>query len=176
MPSITILEAFKMLAHSWSEVSESTIFKCFRNTRFKEGFSDEDDDAFSAFQSSIDQLRQRDENHIPNDFSYKDILSVDDDIAVMLCVITDEEIVQNLIEVAKEKVQEEDEEVTDKTITKPTTEEICKAIDTLIDFSMFSQSGEIRTIALKAAKQFEKELCQLMKQHLFQTFSRKMSF
>ena len=86
--------------------------------------SDEDDDPFSAFKSSIDQLRQRDENLTPNDFTYKGILTVDDDIAVMGSVMTDEGIIQDLIEVAEEELQEEDEEVTDKTITKPTTVEI----------------------------------------------------
>ena len=48
MPSISILEAMKMLAHSWSEVSESNIINCFRKAGFK-GVSDEDDDLFSAF-------------------------------------------------------------------------------------------------------------------------------
>ena len=79
-------------------------------------------------------------------------------------VITNEEIVQDLIEVAEEEVQEEDNEVTDKTVTKPTTEEIRKAIDTLVNFSMFTKSGEIGAIALKAAKLFEKELCESLKQ------------
>ena len=124
MPSISILEAMKVQAHSWSEVSESTIINCFRKAGFKEGVSDEDDDPFSAFKSSIDQLRQRDENVIPNDFTYKDIVTVDDDIAVMGSVMTDEEIGQDLIELVEEEVQGEDEEVTDETITKPTTEEI----------------------------------------------------
>ena len=105
MPSISILEAMKMLAHSWSEVSASTIINCFCKADFTEGVSDEDDDSFSAFKSSIDQLRQRDENLIRNDFTYKDILTVDDDIAVMGDVMTDDEIVQDLIEVAKEEVQ-----------------------------------------------------------------------
>ena len=83
----------KMLAHSWREVSESTIINCFRKAGFKEGVSDEDDDPFSALKSSVDQLRQRDENPIPNDFTCKDILTVDDAIAVMGGVMTDEEIV-----------------------------------------------------------------------------------
>ena len=135
--------------------------------------SDEDDDPFSAFKSSIDQLRQRDENLISNDFTYTDILTVDDDIAVMGGVMTDEEIVQDLIEVAEVEVQEEDKEVTDETITKPMTEEIRKAIDTLVDFLMFTQSGEIGTIALKAAKLFEKELCESMKQTFISDFFEK---
>ena len=56
MPSISILEAMKMFAHSWSKVSESTIINCFHKAVFKEGVSDNDDDPFSAFKSSIDQL------------------------------------------------------------------------------------------------------------------------
>ena len=163
----------KMLVHSWSEVSESTIINCFRKAGFKEGVSDGDDSPFSAFKSSIDQLRQRDKNLIPNEFTYKDFLTADDDIAVMGGVITDQEIVQDVIEVAKEEVQEEDEEVTDETITKPTSEEIRKAIDTLVDFSMFTQSGKIGTIALKAAKLFEKELCESRKQTFISNFFEK---
>ena len=85
--------------------------------------------------------------------------------------MTDEEIVQDLIEVAEEEGQEVEEQVTDETITKPTTEEIIpKAIDTLVDFSMFTQSGEIGTIALKAAKLFEKELCESIKNIYFRLF------
>ena len=67
MPSISILEGMKIPAHSWSEVLESTIINCFPKAGFEEGVTDEDNDPFSAFKSSIDQLRQRDENLIPND-------------------------------------------------------------------------------------------------------------
>ena len=170
MPSISILEAMKMLAHSWSEVSESTIINCFRKAGFKEGVLDEDDDPFSAFKSSVDQLRQCDQNLIPNDFTYKDIKTVDNDIAVMEGVMTDEEIVEDLIE---EELQEVEEQVTDETIMKPTTEEILKVINTLGDFSIFTQRGEIRTIALKAAKLSEKELCESMKQTFIPDFFEK---
>ena len=53
-------------------------------------------------------------NLILNDFTYKDILTVDDDTAIMGGVMKDDEIAQDLIEVAEEEVQEEDKEVTDK--------------------------------------------------------------
>ena len=66
IPSIPVLEAMKMLVPSWSEVSETTIINCFRKARFKEGMSDEDNDPFFTLKSSIDQLRQRDENLVPN--------------------------------------------------------------------------------------------------------------
>ena len=135
--------------------------------------SDEDDGPFSAFKSLIDQLRQRDENLIPKDFTYKDILTVDDDFAVMGDVMTVEEIVQDLIEVAEEEVQEEDKEITDETIMKPTTEKNRQTIDTLVNFSIFTQSGGIGTIALKASKLFEEELCESMKQTFISDFFEK---
>ena len=70
-------------------------------------------------------------------------------------------------------MQEEDKEITDETITKPTTEKIRETIDTLVNFSMFTQSGEIGTIALKAAKLFEGELCESVKQTFISDFFEK---
>ena len=98
--------------------------------------------------SSIDQLWLRNENLVPNDFIYEDMLTVDDNIAVMGGLITDEVIVQYIIEVLEEEVREGAEE-TNETLTKPTTEEIRKAINTLVSFSMFTRSGEIGKIAMK---------------------------
>ena len=54
-----------------------------------------------------------------------------------------------MIEVVEEEVQEEDEEDTDGKLAKPTTDEIRKAVDTLVKFLMFTESGKIRTTATK---------------------------
>ena len=83
IPSISSFEAMKMLVLSWSEFSETTIISCFRKGGFKEGMSDEDNDRFSALKISIDQLWQRDENLVPDDFIYEDMLTVDNNIEVM---------------------------------------------------------------------------------------------
>ena len=111
---------------------------------------DEDDGPFSAIKSSIDQLQQRNENLVSYDFLYKDMLTVDHNIAVMREVMTDGELAQGIIEVADEELQEEDNEDTDGTLTKPMTEEICKATDTLVNFCMFTESGKIGTTAMEA--------------------------
>lgn len=131
---------------------------------------DEDDGPFSAIKSSIDQLQQRNENLVSYDFLYKDMLTVDHNIAVMREVMTDEELAQGIIEVADEELQEEDNEDTDGTLTKPMTEEICKATDTLVNFCMFTESGKIGTIAMEAWTLFEKELCEPMKQQSISKF------
>ena len=101
------------------------------------------------------------------------MLTVDDNIAVMGKLVTDEEIVRDIIEVLKEEVQEEDEEDTDKTLTKPTTEEIRKTTDTLVNFLMFTENGKIGTVAMKASTLFEMELCKSMKQTSILEFFQK---
>ena len=124
IPNISMLEAMKMLVHSWSEISETTIANCFAKAGFKEGMTDEEDDPFSTLKRSIDQLRQREENLIPNYLTYEDVLTIDDNIAVMGGVMTDKEIVQDIRDVVEEEVQEVDEEDADESLTKPTTKEM----------------------------------------------------
>ena len=90
------------------------------------------------------------------------MLTVEDNIAVIGGVMTDEEIGQDIIEVVEEELQEEDEESTDENLMKPTTEEIRKTIDTLETFLMFTKSDKIRVIPKKASTLFIKELWELM--------------
>ena len=62
----------------------------------------------------------------------------------------------------EQEVQEDESEVfdDDELVTKPTAEEFRKAIDThWYQFSMFTESGEIGVVAMKASTLFEKELC-----------------
>ena len=129
---------------------------------------------------SIDQLRQREENLIPNYLTYEDVLTIDDNIAVMGGVMTDKEIVQDIRDIVEEEVQEVDEVVdeedADESLTKPTTKEMRQAIDTLLNFSMFTESGEIGTIAMKASNLFEKELCESMRQTSISDFFQKINF
>ena len=96
------------------------------------------------------------------------MLTTDDDISARGRVMTDVESVQDIIEVVHKKMREEEgNEMTDKGVTKPTIEEV---IDTLVNFSMFTQGGEIGRAALKYSKLFEKELCELMKQTFLDFF------
>ena len=177
IPNISMLEAMKMLVHSWSEISETTIVNCFAKAGFKEGMTDEEDDPFSTLKRSIDQLRQREENLIPNYLTYEDVLTIDDNIAVLGGVMTDKEIVQDIRDVVEEEVQEVDEVVdeedADESLTKPTTKEMRQAIDTLLNFSMFTESGEIGTMAMKASNLFEKEVCESMRQTSISDFFKK---
>ena len=88
--------------------------------------------------------------------------------------MTDDKIVQGIIEVVEEEVQEEDKEDTDETLTKPVTEGNRQATDTLVNFLMFTESGKIGTIAMKASILFEKELCESVKETSVLDFFKKM--
>ena len=105
------------------------------------------------------------------------MLTIDDNIAVMGGVMTDKEIVQDIRDVVEEEVQEVDEVVdeedADESLTKPTTKEMRQAIDTLLNFSMFTESGEIGTMAMKASNLFEKEVCESMRQTSISDFFKK---
>ena len=108
---ISILEAMKMLVLSWSEVTATTIANCFSKAGFSQNVSSEEDDPFSKLRESLDQLQQHDEDFVPEDFRYDDLLTVDDDVAVMGGVMTEEEILQEIRE--NETVEEEEEEETE---------------------------------------------------------------
>ena len=89
--------------------------------------------------------------------------------------MTYEEMVQDKIEVVEEEIQEKDKEDTGETLTKPTAEKICKAINrnTFRNCSMFTESSEIGTITTKASTVFEKDLCESMNQTSISDFFKK---
>ena len=61
----------------------------------------------------------------------------------------------------------------DKIATKPTTLEIRRAIETLVNFSMFTESGEIDNMTMVSAL-VQKELATSMKQKAITDFLKKM--
>ena len=57
LPVISILEAMKVLAPSWSEVSKEAITNCFTKSGFSEDVcSEEDDDPFFQLREAFDKL------------------------------------------------------------------------------------------------------------------------
>ena len=122
-----------------------------------------EDDPFSKLKESLDQLQQHDEDFVPEDFRYDDLLTVDDDVAIMGGVMTEEEI---LLEIRENETVEEDEEDSDDEdeISVKPTQEIHQAIETLVNFSTFTESGEVGAIALNASSLIKMELNRSMRQ------------
>ena len=86
------------------------------------------------------------------------MLMIDKDVAVMGGPMLDEEIVQDIQDI--DTVEQE-------------VPEIRKAIDTLINYSMFRENGEIWVVAMMASTLFEKELCDSLKQASISDFFKK---
>ena len=83
LPVISILEAMKVLALSWSDVSKEAITNCFTKSGFSEDVcSEEDDDPSFQLRESVDKLCAHDQEFVPDGLQCEDIVHVDRDVQV----------------------------------------------------------------------------------------------
>ena len=173
---ISILEAMKILVLSWGDVTSTTIVNCFKKAGFSEIAVSEDDDPFANLNEALSQLKQRDENAVPDSYSTEDLLSVDDDIVVTAQAPTDAEILE---EIRGSKIEEEEEDDDDESTAedvapiRPSNEEVRHAIETLLTYSMFTESGEVGAMATKVSSVVESELTRCLKQVTITDFFKK---
>ena len=81
LPVISIFEATKVLAVSWSEVSKEAITNCFTKSGFSEGVcSEEDDDPFFQLREALDKLCEHGREFVPDGLQCEDIVHVDREI------------------------------------------------------------------------------------------------
>ena len=159
----------KILVLAWNDVSDTTIQNCFRKAGFSEELGDEDieDDPFSALKQSLDKLRNRDQQLMPENVMYDDVLHVDDCVAATEAVMSDEMIIQEIREGENENENEEDEcseQVTEPEIEKPSASKVREAIETLVNFSMFSENTQIGGLVMRVSRVAEIELVASLKQ------------
>ena len=124
---------------------------------------------------SLDQLQQFNKNFFADDFNSDDLLMVDDDITVMEGMIMKKEFLQEICETETGN-EEEDEENGDKEMklqNKKTQQQIHQAIETLVDFSTFTESRETGAIALKVSYLIEIEINGSMRQVTIVDFFKK---
>ena len=151
---------------SWSDVTPTTIVNCFKKEGFSEIAISEDDDPFANLNEALDELKQRDENVVPEAYNTEDLLSVDDDVAVTAQALTIAEILEEIRGDTVEVEDDDEEEGTaeDKVPVKPSNEEVQQAIEMLLTYSIFTESGEVGAIATKISSVVESELTRFLKQ------------
>ena len=123
----------------------------------------------------LDQLQQFNKNFFADDFNSDDLLMVDDDITVMEGMIMKKEFLQEICETETGN-EEEDEENGDKEMklqNKKTQQQIHQAIETLVDFSTFTESRETGATALKVSYLIEIEINDSMRQVTILDFFKK---
>ena len=166
LPVISILEAMKVLALSWSEVSKEAITNCFTKSGFSEDVcSEEDDDPYFQLREAFDKLCAHAQEFVPDGLKCEDIVHVDRDVQVTEGLLTKEEIVEENVNDDVE-IAERSEDIP----IKSNSQEVFRAIEALLDYSMFTNSGEIGKLATKVSLMVEKENLKLKRQNKITDF------
>ena len=161
LPVISILEAMKVLALSWSEVSKKAITNCFTKSGFSEDVcSEEDDNLFFQLREAFDKLYAHGQEFVPDGLQCEDIVHVDRDVQVTEGLPTEEEIVEEIRGIFDEENENDAVEIAERSEDipiKPNRQEVFRAIETLLDYSMFTNNGKIGKLATKVSLMVEKE-------------------
>ena len=166
LPVISILEAMKVLALSLSEVSKEAITNCFTKSGFSEDVcSEEDDDPYFQLREAFDKLCAHAQEFVPDGLKCEDIVHVDRDVQVTEGLLTKEEIVEENVNDDVE-IAERSEDIP----IKSNSQEVFRAIEALLDYSMFTNSGEIGKLATKVSLMVEKENLKLKRQNKITDF------
>ena len=97
----------------------------------------------------------------------EDIVNVDSEVQVTEGLLTEEEIVEEIRDIFDEEDENDDVEIAERSEDipiKPNSQEVFRAIETLLDYSMLTNSAEIGKLATKMSSMVEKENLKLRRQ------------
>lgn len=168
IPKFSILSAMYMLKKAWDDVSNKTFTNCFRKSGISQkdaaraineeddpfkGLGDEDveEDAIQTLNADLSVLKERFADQIDTDISSDDYVDFDIEVTTSHGKLTTAGIIAEVTGTQEEdEMDEEGDAIEDEdVITKPTTEEVLKAISVLEDLSIFSNFGEAMMRSLK---------------------------
>ena len=94
------------------------------------------------------------------DLSAEDVASFDDTLSVTQALLSDEEILSDILRNDVEEIQEEEDDDQDAahTLEKQTTSELRDAIDTLMNYTMMIDSTELKALTIKVSRIVETEV------------------
>ena len=171
IPKVNVLDAMKMLTICWENVTEETVKKCFAKSHIspqdQTSAQDDLDDPFIELRNDLEKLKSLGVDEYPEEVSPEEFASFDDTVAATESVLSDESILAMVREIEEPIEVEDDEEPggdEDISLEKPTSIHLRSAIETLLDFSFFTESDEVQRCTLEVSKLIEKELSQSLKQ------------
>ena len=122
---------------------------------------------FFELREVFDKLCAHGQEFVPDGLQCEDIVHVDRDVQVTESLLTEEEIVEEIHGIFDEENENDDVEIAERSEDipiKPNSQEVFRAIETLLDYSMFTNSGEIGKLATKVSLMIEKENLKLKRQ------------
>lgn len=160
LPSITVLDAMRMVDYAWSCVTEKTIKNCFKKAGFEQSCTvgeqhlkeTEEQPAEETDEYPKEWMTIREKLNI--DTSFKDFIEVDESVVTSGTLLTDSEILENVRETSDDEEDDDKEDIIDiERVVTPKEAE--KAIETLriflesqenIDQDCFSTVSKLQKI------------------------------
>ena len=180
IPKINILDAMKLLTLSWEDVTENAVQNCFTKARISNDdqlqAQNDLNDPFIELRSSTEELKERNSEEFLDDISPEEFTNLDDSVVATEPVLTDELIIEMVRKGEDEDVESDDDDKSanaDVSIEKPGTVEVRNAVETLMNFSLFSISDKIRTSRIEISRLTEIELVRNLKQASIKNFLQK---
>ena len=175
IPKVNVLDALKMLAVCWEDVTEETVKKCFAESCIsaedQASAQNDLDDPFLELKSNMEKLKSLGIVVIPQELTPEEYANFDDTVAAIEPVLSDESIFAMVREDEESIEAEDDEEEGDNTIKvngncleKPTPIQLRSTIETLLDFSLFVESEKVQRCTMKISGLIENELPKNLKQ------------
>ena len=146
LPEFSILDAMRMLGVAWGKVTKETVVNCFA----KAGISKEKqleslseaDDPFKDLQEQLDKLAVHAPEFFPEGTTAADVVSADDSIINTEPVMTDDEILFDMLDQDDHATEEGDDDTSYIQPSCPKSDEIRRALEVLREYMLFSENGE----------------------------------
>ena len=175
IPKVNVLDAMKMLTLCWEDVTEETVKKGFAKSRIsaedQASAQNDLDGLFIELRSNMEKLKSLGVVVIPEELTPEEYANFDDTVAATEPVLSDKSILAMVCEDEESIEVEDDEEEGDNTIEvngncleKPTLIQLRSTIETLLDFSLFMESEEVRRYTVKISGLIENESSKNLKQ------------
>ena len=140
-----MLDAMQMLDVAWGKFTTKTVINCFE----KAGMSSEKqsealldaDDPLINLQEELDKLTVYNPKFFPEGTTANDIVSVDDSLTSTEPLMTDDEILCNVLAEEDSETEDDTDDVC-KEPTCPQSSDVRQALDVLRQYMLFSDNGE----------------------------------
>ena len=135
-----------MLEVAWGKVTKKTIVNCFA----KAGISKEKqveplseaDGPFRDLQEQLDKPAVHAPEFFPEGTTAADIASADDSVINTEPVMTDDEILFDMLDQDDQATEEDNSDTSYIQPSCPKSDEICQAVEVLREYMLFSENGE----------------------------------
>ena len=113
----------------------------------------------------MEKLKSLGAVEIPDDLSSEEFVNFDDEVASTEPNLSDEAIIEMALDEETLEIDDEEEgNDNDNCLLKPTAQQVRTAIETLLDFSLFMDTDDVKKISMKLSSLIESELSKNFKQ------------